>query len=253
MLALLASTLALTAGSKSPTMPLMKLRGGGLPSAEQAQTFLGGLTLAQAVVGHAFTKESMEMYEFSGPIEGPTEQFAHMNYAIQIAHGLMLLGKVDAVTALSLAVFSSTTVQEALGAPKMPVVAWAAGLLVLNHFQAAGSVPSWVIPGMLIASALQGTFAWDSMKAMYKLGVPTTAQSDAMGKFVNGAFGSFGVYLLGPILGLSSAQSFGAYALTYAAYVLKLVMVDGPGLFNPVGGYVWAAIFGGAGAIALMA
>ena len=86
------------------------------------------------------------------------------------------------------------------------MVAWAAGLLVLKYFTDAGSVPAWVIPGMLLASALQGTFAWESMKGMYKLGVPLTQQSDTMGKFVNGAFASFAVYLLGPILGLSSAQ-----------------------------------------------
>jgi hypothetical protein len=51
----------------------------------------------------------------------------------------------------------------------------------------------------------------------------------------------------------SSAQSFGAYAFVYVAYILKLMLVDGAGLFNPVGGYVWAAMFGGAGALALAA
>jgi len=254
LLSLLTSTLALTASRQAASSaPLMKLRGGALPSAEQAQSFIGYLTVAQAVAGHAWTKESSEMYEFTSPLEMPTLQFAKFNYALQIAHGLMLLGKVDPVTALAVAIFSSTSVQENLKAPKAPVVAWAAGLLVLKYFTDAGSVPAWVIPGMLLASALQGTFAWESMKGMYKLGVPLTQQSDTMGKFVNGAFASFAVYLLGPILGLSSAQTFGAYALTYTAYILKLLLIDGKGLFNPVGGYVWAAIFGGSGALALLA
>lgn len=223
-----------------------------MPTAEQAQSFIGYLTLTQAVVGRAWTKESMEMYEFTSPLEEPTVQFAQFNYALQIAHGLMLLGKVDPVIALSVAIYSSTTVQDALKAPKLPVVAWAAGLLVLKHFTDAGSVPAWVLPSMILASAVQGTVAWPSMKAMYKIGVPMSKQSDAMGQFVNAAFGSFAVYLLGPILGLSPAQTFGAYAFTYVAYILKLVMIDGVGLFNPVGGYAWAGIFGTAGALALM-
>ena len=44
----------------------------------------------------------------------------------------------------------------------------------------------------------------------YKLGVPLTKQSDAMGGFVNAAFMTWGIYVLGPLLGWSSAQTFGA-------------------------------------------
>ena len=43
------------------------------------------------------------------------------------------------------------------------------------------------------------------------------------------------------------------YGLTYTAYILKLVLVDGVGLFNPAGGYVWAGLFGAAGVAALTA
>jgi hypothetical protein len=236
-----------------PSSPVMKLRGGGLPSAETVQSTIGYITLAQALVGQVWTKESMEMYEFTAPLEGPTVQFAKFNYALQIAHALMLLGKADGVTAMAVAIFASTHIQDALKAPKLPVVAWSALLLTLKHFGDAGSVPGWVIPALLLASSAQGTFMWDSMKAMYQIGVPMSKQSDAMGGFVNGAFASFAVYLLGPVLGWSASQTFGVYALVYTAYILKLVLVDGPGLFNPVGGYVWAALFGGAGAIALAA
>ena len=232
---------------------MRQLRGGGLPSAETLQSTLGYITLAQAAVGSVWTKESMEMYEFTGPIEDSTLQFAKFNYALQIAHGLMLTGKADGVTAMAIAIFASTHIQDALKAPKLPVVAWSALLLTLKHFGDAGSVPGWVIPALLLASSAQGTFMWDSMKAMYQIGVPMSKQSDAMGGFVNGAFASFGVFLLGPILGWSAAQTFGAYGLVYTAYILKLVMVDGAGLFNPAGGYAWAALFGGAGVMALAA
>ena len=58
--------------------------------------------------------------------------------------------------------------------------------------------------------------------------------------------------MFGGALG-DSAQAFAAYGLVYAAVILKLILVDGgKDLFNPAGGYAWAAIFGGAGASALM-
>ena len=49
------------------------------------------------------------------------------------------------------------------------------------------------------------------------------------------------------------ARAAGVYGLTYTAYILKLVLVDGVGLFNPAGGYVWAGLFGAAGVAALTA
>ena len=53
--------------------------------------------------------------------------------------------------------------------------------------------------------------------------------------------------------GTSCARAAGVYGLTYTAYILKLVLVDGVGLFNPAGGYVWAGLFGAAGVAALTA
>jgi hypothetical protein len=86
---------------------------------------------------------------------------------------------------------------------------------------------------------------------MYQIEAPMSAQADAMGKFTNAAFATAGLYLLGPTLGWTAEQSFGAYALAYAAFIVKLAAFDGKDLFNPVGGFVWAALFAGAGAIAL--
>jgi hypothetical protein len=229
----------------------MKLRGG--VSAAQAQSTIGWIVTASALAGNTWTKENLELYEFTSPLEDPTIQLAKMNYALQIAHGLMLLGKADAVTAMAIAMYFSTPVQDGLKCPKLPVVMWAGSLLLLKKLAADGKVPTWVLPAIFIASGLQGTFMFEMQKKMYGVGVPMTSQSDAMGQFMNAAFTSLGVYLLGPVLGWSSAKSFGAYAFVYVAYILKLMLVDGAGLFNPVGGYVWAAMFGGAGALALAA
>jgi len=125
------------------------------------------------------------------------------------------------------------------------------------------NIPPWLLPGMLIASGLHGIFFFDQAIDMYKVGtvglkpketLTLTKQSTTMGKFVNSGFVALGTFLLAPVLGLSSAQAFGAYALVYSALILKMVMFDGGAeLFNVVGGYVWAALFGGAGAAALMA
>jgi hypothetical protein len=252
MLSLLVSSLALQAGRPGATA-LMKLRGGGMPSAEQAQTTIGWLLMLPAIAGNTWTKENLEMYEFTSPLEEPTIAFGKFNYAVQIAHGLMLLGKFDAVTALAVAMYASTPVQDMLKCPKLPVLAWAGSLLLLNKLGAEGKVAKWILPAVLIASGLQGTFMFDLQKSMYGVSVPLTAQSEAMGKFFNGAFTTLGVYMLGPVLGWSSAQSFGAYALTYVAYIFKMAFVDGVGLFNPVGAYVWAGLFAAAGVTALTA
>ena len=64
-----------------------------------------------------------------------------MNYALQIAHGLMLLGKADAVTAMAIAMYFSTPVQDGLKCPKLPVVMWAGSLLLLKKLAADGKVP----------------------------------------------------------------------------------------------------------------
>ena len=58
---LLIGALALAEARSAPVIKksnVLKLRGG--VSAEQAQTAIGYITLAQAAVGYAFTKESME-------------------------------------------------------------------------------------------------------------------------------------------------------------------------------------------------
>jgi hypothetical protein len=41
-------------------------------------------------------------------------------------------------------------------------------------------------------------------------------------------------------------------AATFTAAILKFLFVDGKGVFNPIGGYAWCAIWTAAGAIAFM-
>jgi hypothetical protein len=234
---LLVGALALADARRAP---LMKLRGG--VSAEQAQQAIGYITLAQATVGHVFTKESMEMYEFKGEIEAPTLAFSKFNYALQIAHAVNLLMPEYGITALAVAIFaSSSEFGASTKAPRMPAVAWAGTLLALQHFK--DSVPAWLLPSLLIASGLHGTVAIEQAMDMYQIGVPLTKQSKTMAKFVNAGFVALGAYLLAPTLGYSSAQAFGAYGLVYTAFILKMATVDGGAeLFNPAGAYVWAAI-----------
>lgn len=240
----------------------MKLRGGAMPDAATVQKGIGYLTLAQATVGHAFTKESMEMYEFKSEIEGPTLTFSKMNYALQIAHAINLLVPEYGITALAVAIFTiSGELAASLKAPRAPAIAWAGMLLALQHFK--DSVPPWLLPAMLIASGVHGVFAIDQAMDMYKIGTvglgpkdkfKLSEQSKTMAKFVNAGFAALGMFLLAPVLGYSSAQAFAAYALAYTFFILKMVTVDGGAeLFNVAGGYAWAAIFGGAGVAALMA
>ena len=246
---LLVGALAFNADHRAA--PLMKLRGG--VSAEQAQSTIGYITLAQAAVGHVFTKESMEMYEFKGEIEAPTLAFAKFNYALQIAHAVNLLKPEYGITALATAILvSCSEMSGTLKAPRTPAVAWAATLFALDHFK--DSVPAWLLPGMLLASGVHGIFFIDQAMDMYKVGVPLSKQAKTMAKFVNSGFVALGTFLLGPTLGLSSAQSFGAYALVFTALIVKMCTLDGGAeLFNVAGGYAWGAIFGGAGVAALMA
>lgn len=252
---LLIGALALAEARSAPVIKksnVLKLRGG--VSAEQAQTAIGYITLAQAAVGYAFTKESMEMYEFKGEIEAPTLAMSKFNYALQIAHAINLLMPEYGITALAVAIFaSSSEFSASMKAPRLPALAWSGLLLALNG-PLKDSVPAWVLPGMLIASGVHGTVAIEQAMDMYQIGVPLSKQSKTMAKFVNAGFVALGAYLLAPVLGYSSAQAFGAYGLIYAAFIVKMCTIDGGAdIFNPIGGFVWAAIFGGAAGSALAA
>jgi hypothetical protein len=248
---LLFGALAFSA-DKTRASPTLKLRGGAI-SAEQAQTAIGYITLAQSAVGHAYTSESMEMYEFKSTLEETTIQFAKFNYGLQIAHAVNLLMPEYGITALAVAIFAgSSEFSATLKAPRGPAVAWAITLLALQHYK--DSVPAWLLPSLLIASGVHGTVCFDQAMEMYGIKNTLSKQSEVMAKFVNSGFVALGAFLLAPTLGYSSAQAFAAYGLTYAALILKMITVDGGAdIFNAVGGYVWALIFGGASASALMA
>jgi len=246
---LLVSALAFNAHK---TAPVMKLRGGAI-SAETAQSAIGYIQFAQAAIGYQFTKESMDMYEFKGAIEAPTLALAKFNYALQIAHAVNLLMPEYGITAIAIAIFAATSeFSSVLKTPKVPAIAWVVTLLALDG-PFKDSVPAWLLPGLLVASGVHGIVATEQAMGMYGIS-GLTKQSMVMAKFVNAGFAALGTFLLAPALGYSSAQAFGAYALVYAALIVKMATLDGGAdLFNAVGAYAWAALFGGAGGAALMA
>ena len=65
------------------------------------QKTIGYISLVNGVMGNTWTKETMGMYEFTSELEAPTLAFAQFNSALQIAQGLMLLGKVLAYASRS--------------------------------------------------------------------------------------------------------------------------------------------------------
>jgi hypothetical protein len=156
----LVGSLALHAGERAAIAPLpgalKRLRGGELPplpNAAQAQNALAYITIGQALVGHAYTKESTDLYEFKDEVTGPSLAFAQMNYAMQIAHGVMLFSPNHAIPALAIAIFSSTHVTRDLKSPRTPMVAWAAALWLLQKYTDCCAVPSWVVPALCARSA----------------------------------------------------------------------------------------------------
>ena len=247
---LLIGALALADARSAPVIRksnVLKLRGG--VSAEQAQTAIGYITLAQAAVGYAFTKESMEMYEFKGEIEAPTLAMSKFNYALQTRTQSTFMPEYG-ITALAVAIFASSEFS-AMKAPPSRALAWSGS--PRSTARSRTRCPRGP-PGMLIASGVHGTVAIDQAMDMYQIGVPLSKQSKTMAKFVNAGFVALGAYLLAPVLGYSSAQAFGAYGLIYAAFIVKMCTIDGGAdIFNPIGGFVWAAIFGGVAGSALAA
>jgi hypothetical protein len=148
-------------GGELPPLPnaaqaQKRLRGGELPplpNAAQAQNALAYITIGQALVGHAYTKESTDLYEFKDEVTGPSLAFAQMNYAMQIAHGVMLFSPNHAIPALAIAIFSSTHVTRDLKSPRTPMVAWAAALWLLQKYTDCCAVHSWVVPALCARSA----------------------------------------------------------------------------------------------------
>jgi len=263
MLALATVALAFTAGRQpSAVQSVHRLRGGGLPSVEDAQKYLGYLSLASGAVGFAFPQETLDMYEFKGAIEPATLSFAKMNFAMQMAVATLLLSPENFNYAVAGAIYSWAAAEaDNLQAPRLPVVAWAGFALAAKQFP--DIIPDWVFPAALVASGLHGNLATAQQAEMYKIGtrgatkgnaVVMGKQSLAMAGFTNAAFVTSGLLLLAPMLGLDANQGFGAFALAYTAFILKFIKVDGgEDLFNPAGGYVWAALFGAAGLIAFNA
>jgi len=78
-----------------------------------------------------------------------------------------------------------------------------------------------------------------------------TKQSLSVGKFFSGNILATGTYLVSQAIGNAPAMSFGYWAAVMTAVFTKFVLVDR--VFNPVGGYVWIALYAAAAGIALTA
>lgn len=262
--ALVVSVLSLTQKPLAQPRALLRLRGGGLPSVEDTQKAIGVIGLASGIVGFAFPKENLEVYEFASPLEADSVSFGRMNYAAQIVVGTMLLSPENLNSVFAACMYGWAAAEaDNLKAPRLPLMAWAAFIWAAKPY--AEYMPEWLLPLALVASGAHGTMDPHGQAAMYKLGTrglgpkdkapgPLSAQATAMAQLANNAWLGIGLYLLAPLLGLDSAQAFALYCLTNVASVVKMLKLDGgEDLFNPVGAWAWAALFGGAGLIALSA
>ncbi len=242
MLSLITVALAFSVRDAKPAAAsALRLRGG--ISAGEAQKYIGYLTVASSAVGYVYTNEMADKYEPTEKLTPQTTAMGRMNFGVQLAAGVLLL-KPDAFVPTLAAVFYSMASQfgETFQMPRYPMVAWAAILPALQWAAGEGKVPEWALGGFLLANGLFGSFMWETCYSLYQTKVALNKQASSMGQFVNSGLAATGLYLLGPTLGWSDTQAVAGFLAAFAAGVLKFVLVDGEGMFNPMGGYAWAAI-----------
>ena len=239
--------------SSSRVGPALKLRGGGV-SPDDAIKVVSTLTALSSGVGYVYTKEMLDQYEFTDVVTPTTKMFAKMNFGVQGAAAVLLLKPELFLIALAGTFYSlADQMGEVFDMPRYPLFAWSILPFVFEWAMEAGHLPAWAFGGFLIANGLAGAFAWDTIYELYQAKAKLDKTGEAMGKFIQGGFVAIGVYLVSQAQGNTAAQSFGYLAATFVAALLKFLMVDGKGVFNPVGGYVWAAIYAAAAGIALTA
>jgi len=239
--------------SSSRVGPALKLRGGGV-SPDDAIQVVSTLTALSSAVGYVYTKEMADMYEFTDPLLPSTTKLAKLNFGIQGAGAVLLLKPELFLVALAGTFYSmADQMGETFDMPRAPIVAWAVLPFVFEWAMEAGHLPKWAFGAFLIVNGLAGAFAWDTIFALYQGKVKLDKAGESMGKFMQMGLVAIGVYLVSQAQGNTAAQNFGYYAATSCAGILKFLLVDGTGVFNPMGGYVWAAIYAAAAGIALAA
>jgi hypothetical protein len=239
--------------SSSRVGPALKLRGGGV-SPDDAIKVVSTLTALSSGVGYVYTKEMLDQYEFTDVVTPTTKMFAKMNFGVQGAAAVLLLKPELFLIALAGTFYSlADQMGEVFDMPRYPLFAWSILPFVFEWAMKAGHLPEWAFGGFLIANGLAGVFAWDTIYELYQAKAKLDKTGEAMGKFIQGGFVAIGVYLVSQAQGNTAVQSFGYLAATFVAAILKFVMLDGVGTFNPMGAYVWAAIYAAAAGIALTA
>jgi hypothetical protein len=239
--------------SSSRVGPALKLRGGGV-SPDDAIKVVSTLTALSSGVGYVYTKEMMDQYELTDPLSPQTKMFTKMNFGVQGAAAVLLMKPELFLVALAGTFYSlADQMGEVFDMPRYPLFAWAILPFVFEWAMEAGHLPAWAFGAFLIANGVAGIAAWDTIYELYQAKAKLDKTGEAMGKFAQGAFVAIGAYLVSQAQGNTAVQSFGYLAAIFTAAILKMALVDGKGCFNPVGAYVWAAIYAAASGIALTA
>ena len=239
--------------SSSRVGPALKLRGGGV-SPDDAIKVVSTLTAISSAVGYYYTDETADKYEMTDKMAPTTKLFCKMNFGVQGAGAVLLMKPELFLVALAGTFYSlADQMGEAFDMPRYPLFAWSVLPFVFQWAMDAGHLPAWAFGAFMIANGVAGIVAWDTIYDLYQAKAKLDKTGEAMGKFVQGGFVAIGTYLVSQALGHTAHQSFGYLAAIFTAAILKFALVDGVGCFNPVGAYVWAAIYAAASGIALTA
>lgn len=250
---MLALGLALASAlSPSKVAPALRLRGGGI-SARDAQKVVAGLMGLSSSIGYVYTAEMCELYEFTDPVTPQTRLLSKMAFGNNIAAAVLLLKPEYFIVVLAGVAYSvADQVGDVLEAPRYPVVAWAVLPLVFEWAMAQDRLPKWALGAFLMAHGVANIMAWEFVyDRVFQAKAKLTKQSLSVGKFFSGNILATGTYLVSQAIGNAPAMSFGYWAAVMTAVFTKFVLVDR--VFNPVGGYVWIALYAAAAGIALTA
>ena len=252
-------SIALTAVASSSKLasskvgPALKLRGGGV-SAGDAQTVVAGLMGLSSGIGYVYTDDMAKLYEFTDPVTPQTKFLSKMAFGYNAVAAVLLLKPEFFVVALAGVAYSLADQSSvALDMPRYGLFGLAILVFVFEWAMAQGHFPKWALGAWMMAHGASSIVAWDTVYCLFQAKAKLTKQSECIGKFLNGNVLAIGIYLVSQANGNTAAQSFGYWSAVMTAAGVKFALVDGKGVFNPVGGYVWIALYAAAAGIALTA
>ena len=252
-LAAVASPSKLSSSAKVGSV--LKLRGGVSisVSAGDARTVAAGLMGLSSGIGYVWTDDMAKLYEFTDPVTPQTKLLTKMVFGINFAAAVLLLKPEFFVVALAGAPYSlADQAGAAFDMPRYPFFAWGILPFVFEWAMARGHLPKWAFGAFLMASGASIIAAWDTACGLYQAKAKQllTKQSECVGKFFASNQLAIGVYLVSQAIGNTAAQSFGYWSAVMIAANVKFIV--SPGIVNPVGGYVWIALYAAAAGIDLM-